>query len=443
MRFRKFWAQAGTVAGAAALVLTGFAGAASAAVSPHPASGTPELTAPGSTDQVRQLVECGGNMYAVGTFTRIQRSGTVYTRNNIFSFKATSPYTVNSWAPNVNGTVNTIAFNGSNCGTAYIGGQFSTVNGTNAHDIAAVSTSTGTLVSSFGHTANGQVESIVSYNGHLLTGGYYSTLNGSSNKYFESLSPVTGKDDGFISLNISGNYHYCNTSGSQCSGGNGTRIYNQQISHGGTLDLVEGDFTSVGGQPRQQIFMLNLAGSSAKVTGWYPTEFNDHCYYSEPYYTKGAAWSPDDQTVYTATTGYHLYNWNGKFPLPGICDTAAAFPATQTTVTHKWINITGCDSLYTAAADSTTVYFGGHERWSQNPNGCDKAGPGAIAASGMEGLSPANGNLTFNPGRSRGLGADDMLVTSAGLWIASDNYKNPGTCGGVGGHYGICFLPNS
>jgi hypothetical protein len=426
-------------AGAAALVLAGFSGSASAAVSPHPASGTPELTAPGSTEQVRQLVQCGGNMYAVGTFTKIQRSGTVFTRNNIFSFKATSPYTVNSWAPSVNGTVNTIAFNGSNCGTAYIGGAFSTVNGSSAHDIAAVSTSTGALVAGFGHTANGQVESIVSYNGHLLTGGYFSTLNGSSNKYFESLSPATGKDDGFISLNISGNYQYCN--GSKCAGGNGTRVYNQQISHGGTLDLVEGDFTSVGGQPRQQIFMLNLAGSTARVTGWYPTEFNQHCWFSEPFYTKGAAWSPDDQTVYTATTGYHLYNWNGKLPLPGICDTAAAFPATPTTVTHKWINVTGCDSLYTAAADSTTVYFGGHERWSQNPNGCDKAGPGAIAAPGMEGLSPATGNLTFNPGRSRGLGADDMLVTSAGLWIASDNYKNPGTCGGVGGHYGICFLP--
>ena len=39
----------------------------------------------------------------------------------------------------------------------------------------------------------------------------------------------------------------------------------------------------------------------------------------------------------------------------------------------------------------------------------------------MEGLSPATGLLTFNPTRARGQGADDMLVTSAGLWIASDN----------------------
>ena len=60
----------------------------------------------------------------------------------------------------------------------------------------------------------------------------------------------------------------------------------------------------------------------------------------------------------------------------------------------------------------------------------------------MEGLSPSNGLLTFNPTRSRGNGADDMLVTGAGLWIASDNYQNSVMCGGVSGHAGICFLPS-
>jgi hypothetical protein len=42
--------------------------------------------------------------------------------------------------------------------------------------------------------------------------------------------------------------------------------------------------------------------------------------------------------------------------------------------------------------------------------------------------------------RSRGLGADDMLVTSAGLWIASDNLDNSNHCGNASGLAGICFL---
>jgi hypothetical protein len=34
-----------------------------------------------------------------------------------------------------------------------------------------------------------------------------------------------------------------------------------------------------------------------------------------------------------------------------------------------------------------------------------------------------------------------MLMTSAGLWIASDRLDNSDTCGGVSRLAGICFLP--
>ena len=131
----------------------------------------------------------------------------------------------------------------------------------------------------------------------------------------------------------------------------------------------------------------------------------------------------------------------GAIPRTGPCDAAIAYPSTQTSVTHTWINYPGCDSLYAAAADSSTAYFAGHERWSSNPNGCDFAGPGAIAAPGIEGLSPATGALTYNPTRGRGLGADDMLVTSAGLWIASDNLDGTSQCGTLSNRAGICLLP--
>ena len=67
-----------------------------------------------------------------------------------------------------------------------------------------------------------------------------------------------------------------------------------------------------------------------------------------------------------------------------------------------------------------------------------------IAEPGMEGLSPGTGLITSNPPvytRGRGNGADDMMITSAGLWISSDNAQNTDSCGGVHGHSGICFLP--
>ena len=100
-----------------------------------------------------------------------------------------------------------------------------------------------------------------------------------------SLNTSTGKDDGFVRLRISGNYRYPGV------GSNPTRVYNQQLSHSGKLDLVEGDFTSVGGQSRRQIFMLNVGGSRATVTAWTSAEFNRNCATVEPFYVRAASWS--------------------------------------------------------------------------------------------------------------------------------------------------------
>ena len=99
---------AGIAAGACCLPASALAAPASAglagAVSPVPARGTPTLVDTGTTEQIRQLVQCGGTMYAVGTFTQIKQGSTGSARNNAFSFSATAPYTVTSWDPNVNGT---------------------------------------------------------------------------------------------------------------------------------------------------------------------------------------------------------------------------------------------------------------------------------------------------------------------------------------------------
>ncbi|MGO9080635.1 MAG: hypothetical protein ACLQDY_16580 [Streptosporangiaceae bacterium] len=82
-----------------------------------------------SVEQARQLVQCGGTMYPAGTFTTIMKGSTGCPRNNVFSFSATAPYAVTAWAPNVNGTVDSIACGGGNCADAHIGGKFTAVNG--------------------------------------------------------------------------------------------------------------------------------------------------------------------------------------------------------------------------------------------------------------------------------------------------------------------------
>jgi len=445
--------------------------AATSPVSPTPVAGTPTLVSTGTiTETIRQLADCGGTMYAVGSFTEISGnnggSTQTFSRTNIFSFSDTAPFTVTSFAPNVNGEINSIAFNGSNCADAYIGGQFTSVNGTTVANIAEIDTTTGNVVTGFGHnTGGGHVDTILAVpggaNGHLLVGGTFTSINDNKgvNPYYASLDPTTGKDDGFLALNISGHITFPQVKN------NSTDVYNQQLSHSGSLVLVEGDYTSVGGLNRRQIFMINVSGTTATLTGWTSPEFdgsdpgatlnpNDkyfNCGASHPFYIHAAAWSPDDSEIYIADTGVKPILWDGKtFPLPGLCDAAAAFPATQTQVFSDWIASDGCDSLYSAAADGSAVYVAGHNRWFNNQNACNKAGSGAIPAPGLAGLNPGptGGTLITNAAgtagrysRSRGHGADDMLLTSAGLWIASDNFDGGTSCGGQKGFSGLCFLP--
>lgn len=428
----------------AALAGTGGEQPPAGVVSASPVTTTPHLPATtATTQQIRQLVQCGGTMYAVGTFTQIVKGSTKYARTDIFSFKATSPYTVTSWAPRVTGStkadasgsdaINTIAFNGTDCSHAYVGGNFTKINGTSATNIAEISTSTGNVVTGFAHSASAAVDTMLGVRGHLLVGGKFTKINGASIPYMVSLNPATGASDGFLNLSVKG-----------------SQVYNQQLSHGGTLDLVEGVFSSVGGVARKQMFMLNVGGSKASVTGWTSPTMNIAC--TEGFWARAAAWSPTDSTVYVATTGYHEPNTSTHGPRPAgsPCDVVMALSARQASVSPAWMNQTGCDSLYAVAADAKAVYAAGHERYSMDQEACDTLGPGGYNAPGMEGLDPANGNLYVNKAgtagyysRARGLGADDMLITSAGLWIASDNLDGSQMCGGVNGLAGICLLPYS
>jgi len=102
------------------------------------------------------------------------------------------------------------------------------------------------------------------------------------------------------------------------------------------------------------------------------------------------------------------------------------------------------------ATGGDAVYVAGHNRWFNNANACNKAGTGAIPAAGLAGLTPGptGGSLILNSAstaglysRSRGHGADDMLLNSDGLWIASDNFAGGTSCGGQAGFSGLCFLP--
>ena len=130
---------------------------------------------------------------------------------------------------------------------------------------------------------------------HLLVGGSFTAINGSTKKYLVSLNPTTGKDDSYVNLNLSGHYVYTDQGG-RTSQGNSTKVYNTALSPDKTKLLVMGVFTSAAGQPRRQIFMLDLGSTSTTVDPWYSPEFNQNCYVTQPFWLRDASWAPDQST---------------------------------------------------------------------------------------------------------------------------------------------------
>ena len=144
-------------------------------VSPIPAIGTPQLAPAGSVEQVRQIVECRGTMYAAGTFSAIEWGGKTYSRHNVFSFSATAPYRITSWNPDANGEVNSIALT-PDCSYAWLGGGFTKMAGTSVSNIAKVSTSAGVVVTAWAHSASKLVDTVLyTPNGHVLVGGEFTS----------------------------------------------------------------------------------------------------------------------------------------------------------------------------------------------------------------------------------------------------------------------------
>ena len=403
--------------------------------SPTPASFTPYLLTSPVSQIVQQLVPCGPLMYAVGELSRVGQGTSTYTRGNAFSFNA-STGAMTSWDPQANGRVHSIAFT-PDCQTAYLGGSFTTIRGVTANRVVAVDTTTGAVRTAFARNAGDEVQTLQYTPQGVLAGGLFTSINGVNRGKLASLDPITGAVTAYANLKISGNY---------TGGTGGATVFNSQLNPAGTKLLIQGIFTSIGGTARRQVAVLDLGASSVTLNGWYSTEFDGECS-PQRFHTRAGAWSPDGSTIYTASTGYKPPSGPGSGtsqPRAGLCDAVVAWPVTNGLVNHTWINYTGCDSLYAVGADANAVYIGGHERWADNPNGCDAAGPGAVSRPGLAAISATTGKaLSWNPTRSLGIGAQDIEVTSAGVWVASDTWSDglAQRCGGQTRHGGICFLP--
>lgn len=383
-------------------------------VSENPADNTPNVVG-GAVDKYLQV---GNTMYAggaIGTVKQVAPGAATYARHNLMAFDVNTG-AVTSFAPDANGVVWGLASSGN---ALYIGGSFTTVDGLARRGLVKYDLATNRVDPSFNANLSGTAYDIQIVNGRLLVGGTFK-------KRLVALDLTTGKDTGYLSLAISGTV---------ASNAGSTRVYRFAVNPAATRLVAIGNFTSVSGVGRRQAFMIDL--STGALSPWYYSGLDQRCAASSiPVYLRDVDFSPDGSYFVFAGTGY--------VPLSGdigysICDAAARFEASNESSDARpsWINYTGGDTLHSVTVTGATVYVGGHNRYLDNPQGRDSAGPGSVSRPGIGSIDPVSGKATsWNPTRSRGVGAKELYATSTGLWVGSDGER-------LGGEYheDIGYLP--
>ncbi len=396
--------------------------AQSSVVSATPASFTPNV----KDGVVNAIVPvANGELVAAGKFTQVKRGSVAVARTSIFAFDQSTGRIDTGFAPNVAGGEVRSAVAAPDGSAVYIAGNFTSVNGV-ATRVARISFPSGQLDPAFSVNVNGSaVNKLVLADGKLYLGGSFKQVNGKTRSDIAAVDPTTGALDKTFNVKVSTPRY------SQPGVRTGLVVWNMAASPDGHYLLMSGTFTSVGGQPRDQVAMLDLTTNPVSVAPWSTDKFNHMCSRTYDTYVRGIDFSPDGSYFAIGDTGA----WsNGPFDtsndgsgLPTnqgtLCDSVSRWemnPA-DTDAQPSWVDYTGGDSITQVSVTGAAIYAGGHARWMNNPFGSDFPGGGGVVRTGIAALDPINGMpLPWNPSRTRGKGVFALLPTSTGLWVGSD-----------------------
>jgi hypothetical protein len=373
-------------------------------VSPDPVAWTPRVISPsGDYRAVYKVQRVGDTMFAGGNFRQVQPAdrSVTYDRKNLFSFSATTG-AIDPLSVSMDGNVWAIAQWG---GSLYVGGTFSVFNGVSRRGLVKIDPTTGVVDRRFDAHLTGAVREAQVVRHRLVIGGEF-------HRRLRAVNLHTGASTRYLRLRVVGDL--------DGRGGAAPRVYRFAVNPQHTRLVAVGNFTTVNGRSRPRAFMLDLGKRRGTLDPWYYAPLRRSC--SEPRhpdYIRDVDFSPDGRWFAMDGTGF--------VPRPGdlgrtVCDAAARF---ETGVARPknptWINYTGGDTLQSIAITDAAVYVQGHNRWLDNPLGRDSCGTGCVSRRGIGAIDPTTGRaLAWNPTKDLGVGGKDLLLTAAGLWVASD-----------------------
>jgi hypothetical protein len=318
-----------------------------------------------------------------------------------------------------------------------VGGQFTTVNGISRPRLVKVNAVTGAVDTNF----NAKFTGGILWDLQMWNGPNGSTptlvVGGTMGKKLLALNPLTGANTRYFDMGIADPIP--NAWGS-------VAIYSLAINPAGTKLVATGNFQTVKGQSRTRLFIADLTGPTATLDTWYYPGFAKPCSSTHPRriaYLQGVDFSPDGSYFVVTATGQIPKDrpadiWpDGSATYHTVCDAAGRFDLADDQ--HPvWINYTGGDSVWAAAAAGVAVYVQGHFQWLDNPFGfASQDGGGAVRRLGIGAIHPATGKaLPWDPPKPADIGGRAFLITSDGLWVGSDSMKFNGES-----HRGIAFAP--
>jgi PKD repeat protein len=355
---------------------------------------------------VSAFAEMGDTIIVGGNFTGVRAPGssTTITRRHLFAFQRSTGAISTVFVPTVNSEVTAIEPTGDGR-TVWIAGGFTTLNGQSTSRLAKVDVTTGQKVTSFAPPSlNGRVHDIQLRGGRLFVEGRFTTVGGQPHTLVAAVDPTTGALDPAVKATFAAPRR-----------GGALQAYATDVTPDGSRMVVVGNFTTVNGQGRYQIAMLDLTTNPVSVADWSTNRYGDGCSQSFDTYMRDVDISPDGSHFVVVTTGAYNTTY--------LCDVAARWEtsATGSDLEPTWTNYSGGDTLTRVAVTNSAVYVGGHQRWMNNRYAGDQPGSGAVPREGLAALDPRSGaTLSWNPGRVRAVGVYGFLATSSGLWIGSD-----------------------
>ncbi len=360
--------------------------------------------------EVYDTAYVNGDVVAVGAFTQacqpgtlaqgLCKPGTQVTRNDIFAYQAGTGLIDPNFAPTLDkGPVWTVTAGPAGTNTVYIGGSFTSVNGTAHKGIAQLhvnpgvttgASADGALVTGFKASVSNMVRSLVlSPDGKsLYAGGQFASADSVTESGLVRFNATTGALDQ--------SFHF--TLGDPISG-DPIKVEAMDLTSDGSLLAFSGTALQVNGQSRPRLAIVATGGAlgqTASLTDFTAPILANNCS-AEHDYVRAISFAPDGSYLVVATTGFLN---DGSTPF-SVCDAVARFnvgaagsttTGTPVSVAPQWINYAGGDSFYSVTVAGGVTYVGGHNRWVNNYCGQDSlCGANALYQGGLSALDSNTG----------------------------------------------------